>query len=243
MSTLAVIPARGGGKGVRKKNLRSLGGHPLLVWTIIAAKRAELVDDIVVSTDDAEIMSVAERFGVRVMERPEHLSGDEVHASKVVINVLTTLRSVAAVQPDVTLMLLPTCPFRTAAEIDDAIRLLYRMSAESVVGIHEAQKRIIHFRTMEAGWLKTITATNVNQNRQYVDPLYVVNGCMFVVFTDSLHEQQSFHTRSTAGFLMPSSHSVDIDTLPDLSYARALVRRGIVERPLSCDGVHRKNNR
>ena len=88
---------------------------------------------------------------------------------------------------------------------------------------------------MEDGWLKTLTATNVNQNRQYVEPLYVVNGCMFVVRTDALLEQKSFHTHATAGFLMSSSHSVDIDTQQDLSYARSLVRRGVVEPPFSCE--------
>src|SRR5437764_11026274 len=115
---LALIPARGGSKGIPRKNLAPVAGKPLLVWTIEVARAAASVDRVVVSTDDAEIAETARSARAEVLERPVELAGDETPMAAVVRH------AVEALAPEIVVLLQPTSPLRTARHVDEAVSLL-----------------------------------------------------------------------------------------------------------------------
>jgi N-acylneuraminate cytidylyltransferase len=132
---LAIIPARGGSKGIPRKNLRDLGGRPLLTYTVEAALRAESIDRVVVSTDDADIARVAGELGVDVVIRPPEISGDTASSETALLHALDELRDGEGYEPDLVVFLQATSPLRRASDIDDAVR---RLEAEGLDSLFSA---------------------------------------------------------------------------------------------------------
>ena len=133
--TLGVIPARGGSKGVTRKNVRLLDGRPLISYTIDAARRSDLLTELVVSTEDPEIAAIADEHGVSVVDRPFELAGDLTPMAPVVQHALTAVESRTGLSFDCVFTLQVTTPFRTPNDIDGAIEALRTSGAESVVGV------------------------------------------------------------------------------------------------------------
>src|SRR5207253_4129882 len=131
----ALVPARGGSKGIPRKNLALLAGKPLLAWTLEAARGAESVTRVVVSTDDDEIAAAARHLGAEVLRRPAELAADDVPMLPVIRNGLDTF------QCDVLVLLQPTSPLRGAEHVDGAVRLLLETGADKVVSVVEVPHR------------------------------------------------------------------------------------------------------
>ena len=127
MNILAIIPARGGSKGIPHKNIQNLAGKPLIAYTIIAAKKSKLIDKIVVSTDDKKIAKISEACGIEVpFLRPKNISKDNSSTIEVVKHTLEFLRTNQDYIPDMIIVLQPTSPLRTTRLIDNAIKILRR---------------------------------------------------------------------------------------------------------------------
>jgi len=144
---LAVIPARGGSKGIPLKNIRMICGEPLVVWTIEAARKAASIDEVVVSSDSYDIRELAIQYGVTANDRPKELAEDNVHAIHVLINCLNFYEERGIIINRVA-MLLPTAPLRTAEDIDNAFAILDETGATSVVGVCKCNKPESNFRYM-----------------------------------------------------------------------------------------------
>lgn len=139
MEILAIIPARGGSKGIPRKNLAILAGQPLIAYTIRAARNAKLLNRVVVSTEDEEIAGVAKSHGAEVILRPSELALDTTPTEPVLLDVLKTLESKEGYVPDAVVLLQPTSPLRSESHIDEAIKKLYDTEADAVVSVCEAQ--------------------------------------------------------------------------------------------------------
>jgi len=124
LEILAIIPARGGSKGIARKNLRDVGGKPLVAWTIEAGLKSKYITRTVVSTEDNEIAEVSRKFGAEVIERPEELAQDETKTPPVMLHALRELE-IGGYKPDYIILLQPTCPLRDAKYIDDAFEFYF----------------------------------------------------------------------------------------------------------------------
>lgn len=219
---LAVIPARGGSRGIRGKNLVEVGGKPLIEWTIEAALGAAGVDRVVVNTDSEAIAAVAVAAGADVpFMRPAELAADDVHAVHVVLDTLTRLEETGDAVPGVTMMLLPTAPLRRAEDIDLALEKLSARAAPAVIGVYRWNRYVTNLRYMHGDTLvPAVPASRYNVQRQDQDTLYVVNGAIFAARTDALRRSQTFHVDGAVGYVMSSSESLDINDESDLEEAR-----------------------
>ena len=141
MRCLGLIGARGGSKGIPRKNLVDLAGHPLIYYTFTEALKSESLDRVVLTTDDAEIAELARTCGVEVpFLRPEHLASDTASLADAIEHAVEWLREHDGYVPDALLLLQPTSPLRQAKHIDEAIALFERENAGSVIGLSPPQE-------------------------------------------------------------------------------------------------------
>ena len=232
MTTLAVIPARGGSKAIPRKNLRLLAGRPLIAWTIAAALKAQRVDRVLVSTDDAEIAEVAKAAGAEVpFLRPAELAGDDVHSVHTVLHALDWLEQHEGAAPNTVVMLLPTSPLRSSGDLDRAVEALESTGAPSVISICVSGTPFGSLRWLRSGRLEALDqGKERNFQRQDVEQLYAVNGSIYVAPTSALRQHGSFHVDGAVGSVMSRLHSIDINTEEDFAIAEALIPLGEKER-------------
>lgn len=216
---IALIPARGGSKGVPRKNLHPLRGKPLIAYSIVEASKSDQIDAVFVSTEDGEISRVSEDLGAEVIERPAGLAQDETPTLDVVLQALEELetagRSVRCV-----VLLQPTSPLREARDIDEAITLFLAEDCESVVSVYKSNHPPQWMLTIEDGYLKPLFGeASLNLRRQSLPETYTPNGAIFVSTPSALRANRSFYTPKSLPYLMPAERSVDIDTYFDLRVA------------------------
>lgn len=223
---IALIPARGGSKGLPGKNVRSLCGKPLIAHTIASARAAASVDRIVVSTDDPAIAEVAVAYGAEVpFLRPAELATDTAMAVDNYIYTIGRLEREWGMAIESFVVLQPTSPLRTGADIDGAVRLFEERRADSVVSYTpEAHPVRWHKYLDEDGRLVDIFEPSI-ANRQEYRTSYYPNGAIYVFRTEVIRVRKYYTDRSFA-YVMPRCRSVDIDTLEDFRYAEFLMSEG-----------------
>jgi CMP-N,N'-diacetyllegionaminic acid synthase len=213
MRTLCVIPARGGSRGLPGKNIKMCGGKPLLVWTVEAARAAVL--DVVVSSDDVDILDVAARAGAECWVRPSHLASDSASGLDV---ALDAARYGLEKGYSHILYLQPTSPCRIAEDIKRVLAMLAD-GVSSVVSVTEDHS----CRVLLVG--NYIVSGPCNAlNRQDREPLWVLNGAIYAASIPTLCEWGSWYGRGTLAYKMPASRSIDIDDEHDLLVADLLLR-------------------
>ncbi|MCZ6873851.1 MAG: acylneuraminate cytidylyltransferase family protein [bacterium] len=227
MTTLGIIPARGGSKGVPRKNIRLLGGKPLIVYTIEAALSSRL-DRTIVSTDDQEIAEVARAFGAEVpFLRPANFARDSSSSLSVLLHALQFVEAEERFYPDCVAFLQPTSPFRTASQINAAIDLLMASKVQSVIGICEVDQHPYDmFQQRSNGRLDQLTPMpNKPLRRQDYPPIYIINSALLVsrrgYYSDLSDPEPVFSWSSLNGMLMDRFSSIDIDTEFDFLMAEA----------------------
>lgn len=224
-TVLALVPARGGSKGVPGKNVRPAGGKPLIAWTVEAARKSRYVDRVILSSDDPSIAAVAARFGCEVpFMRPAELATDEADSMSVVRHALKSLPE----RYDFLLLLQPTSPLRTAADIDAALEQCLQREAGSCVSVCEPDKSPYWMMTMTAeGAVQPLfPPEQVPARRQDAPSIFALNGAIYIAPSDHLAAGGDFVTRGTVGYVMPKERSFDIDTELDLRLADFLLTEG-----------------
>ena len=219
---LAIVPARGGSKGVARKNIRQLGGKPLLEWTLDAALNSDFIDKVVVSTECCEVASVATAFGIDMpFMRPPRLSRDDTAVADVVEHVLSSLDE----QYEDVILLQPTSPLRSNTHITDALRAYYKSDARSLVSVCRAEKSPYWMYTInEERLLKPLlTYEGLLKRRQDLPAVYQLNGAIYVVNVPLFLNKKEFVYCDTVPYVMDQSSSLDIDTLMDFQIAEAML--------------------
>ena len=221
MKTFALIPARGGSKGIPRKNVLPIAGKPLMAWTIEAALRSRLLDAVVVSTEDAEIAEVAQRAGAQVpFMRPRELAQDDTPGIDPVFHALAQLPGFDAV-----LLLQPTSPLRQTADIDDCLRMARQASLASIVSVSEPDTHPCWtYRLTADGTLAPLIDGAAAIRRQDLPPVYAVNGALYFANAAWLQKSRRLVNAETRAFIMPRERSVDIDTPLDWRFAEMLLK-------------------
>ena len=229
---LGIITARGGSKRIPGKNIKPLGGKPLIAWTIEAALASRYVDRCILSSEDEEIIHVASKHGCDVpFVRPAHLATDEATSSDVVLHALNALGE----HYDYFVLLQPTSPFRTSEDIDNAVALCLDSGAPSVISVRGVRDKPEWMCALnKAGSLVFPFALPKDR----IPPLYILNGAVYVVRVEGFLENSVFRVPETKVLPMPWERSVDIDTEEDWLLAEFLLHkrlnraRGRLERAL-----------
>lgn len=224
---LALIPARGGSKGIKDKNIIPLAGKPLIAYSIEAAKKSKYIDSIVVTTDSEKIAEVAKRYGARVpFLRPVELAADTSKTIDAVLHAIKTLKSMGE-NYDTLVLLQPTQPLRTTDDIGKAIELYYEDGENGLVSISPVDDSPLLIRSIGAdGKLLNLLSQNSTCRRQDMPNYYKVNGCIYINKIDELNENTSFNDNRIP-FIMDKEHSIDIDEMSDLWMAECYLKNNI----------------
>jgi len=223
---IAVIPARGGSKGVYKKNIRILGDKPLVAWAIEAAKSVVFVDRIIVSTDDSDIDKISKNYRAEVYKRPEHLSSDESLVLDTIKDLLFTLKNEGETV-DVIIMLEPTCPFRSSDDITKCLKLLIESNNkyDSVATFKEASLNP-HRSWNIANGKPSLFINNAVPwlPRQLLPKAYQLDGGAYVFFPDKLPKSKVNPFGRMGSVIIDNNLSVDIDSEIDFAVAEAVLK-------------------
>lgn len=222
MKILGLIPARGGSKGIPRKNIKPIAGKPLIAWTIEAALKSSQLSTVVVSTEDSEIGEVARLYGALTpFVRPSKLAQDDTPGIDPVLHALSAMPEFDAV-----VLLQPTSPLRTSADIDDFVSFALNKNASCVMSVTEADKHPYWMYSLEEGVLRPVVAVREYTRRQDLPPVYAANGALYFARSGWLKQNRTFISPETMGFVMPRERSLDIDTIVDWKLAEMLLRSG-----------------
>ncbi|MET2984686.1 acylneuraminate cytidylyltransferase family protein [Aureibaculum conchae] len=230
MKILGIIPARGGSKGVKKKNIKHLGNKPLLVYTIEVAEASALTD-VIVSTDDEEIAKVAKEYGGKVpFLRPEELATDNAKAIPVIQHALVEAEKLYGKEYDAVMMLQPTTPFKIVEDINNAIAIMQNSNCDSVISVvdveghHPARMKFIEDdRLIDPPYCEAYE----NQPRQELEPMYIRNGAVYLTRKEILMND-SFKGEDSRALIMPNIRSVNIDTELEFKYAEWILKEKLI---------------
>lgn len=227
---LAIIPARGGSKGLPGKNIRPLCGKPLIQYTIDAALKSKSIDCVIVTTDDKEIADVAKKSGAEVpFIRPEHLASDTASAVDVYIHAVEFMMDRTGDKISKFMVLLPTAPLRTYKHIDEAMELFIKSSAETLISVKEAETPPGWYMNMDTvGCIHNAGFGEVGsivKNRQANDTFYIPNGAIYILDYKLLKEFRTYYSEHTVGYVMQRNESADIDTVDDFNYVEYLLSK------------------
>lgn len=223
MNTLFLIPARGGSKGIPHKNRKRLAGKPLICYAIDAARTVASSDaDICVSTDEDEIIGVAEEYGLKVpFKRPDELAQDGSGTYEVVLHALNYYEAKGIIY-DIVVLLQPTSPLRTGVHIREAMAL-FTPDCDMVVSVAEAKSNpyYVMFQEDGEGYLQHLLKGTFVR-RQDCPAVYEYNGAVYVMNVASLRAKHLSDFTKNRKYVMPTSISIDLDTLDDWRYAEFL---------------------
>jgi N-acylneuraminate cytidylyltransferase/CMP-N,N'-diacetyllegionaminic acid synthase len=225
--TLAIIPARGGSKQIKNKNVKSVAGKPLLAWTILEAKASRFVDRIIVSTDSAIIAEVACKHKAEVpFLRPKDLAQDDTPGILPILHAIRWLEQAEGYKPDYVITLQPTSPLRSSEDIDASIHLMEQKDAEAVVSVVPVNHHPY--------WMKKIDVENRIEDfissdahftcRQDLPLVYALNGAIYLTQRDILLQKETWYTEKTIAYIMPPERSLDVDTPWDMYIADLVLR-------------------
>lgn len=228
LKILGLIPARGGSKGLPGKNIKPLGGVPLIGHTIAAARTSACFDRLWVSTDSPQIAAVAEKFGVSIpWLRPKKLAEDATSMTAVLLHLLKRLDRDEGYRPDAVLNLQPTSPFRTPATIRKAVDLFRRAQGDTVVSVTPARSHPYWcYRINGGGRLKPFMPRHgPHSPRQMLPEAFVLAGSIHLISTVSFLKNRSFFGPRDRALVVSPEEAVDIDTPADWAVAEALWNR------------------
>lgn len=202
---VALVPARGGSRGIKLKNIQPCAGKPLIAWTIEAAGASRYIDAVAVSSDSLAIIDCAQTFGDAVaVHRPPELATDEAEMPPVIVNALEQLRGF-----DIGVLLQPTSPLRTADDIDGALDLLSSKGADTVTSVYESY---------------AVPFTGIDPpRRQERKPTLLMNGAIYAFRVEAFLKTLQLVNGRTLPYVMPQERSVDVDYPQDMAVAAALI--------------------
>jgi|TARA_B100000315_G_scaffold245396_1_gene271211 CMP-N-acetylneuraminic acid synthetase len=224
MEILSIIPARGGSKGIYKKNIRDINGKPLIAYTIANAISSSYINRVVVSTDDCEIEQISKKFGAEVLLRPKEISSDFSKSEEALLHVIKTLYKIEKYKPDIIVFLQCTSPLTIKEDIDNTIDVLLNTDVDTVLSVSE-----FHYFLWKAK--KDGNASGINHDkrtrflRQERRPQYIETGAVYVMKTDGfLHHKHRFFGK-TALNVIDKERFLEIDDEIDLEIAEVMMKK------------------
>jgi N-acylneuraminate cytidylyltransferase/CMP-N,N'-diacetyllegionaminic acid synthase len=225
---LAIIPARGASKGVRIKNIRSLNGVPLIVYTIEAAKNCKYNLRTIVSTDSEEIAEISQKYGAEIpFIRPKELARDETPTLPVLQHAINFLREEENYYPDTIVLLQATSPLRMSRHIDEAMDIFFKGGSDSVVSLCEVRHSPYWMRVIDRnGRVRQFIETDKRYaRRQDLPKIYNLNGAIYISQVEVIMERNRVLGEDTRAYIMKEKNSVDIDTEIDFKIADLILKK------------------
>lgn len=226
---LAVIPARGGSKGIKNKNIFNICGLPLIAYTIKDAIKCSLITDLMVSTDSHEIKKISEDYGVLVpFIRPPEISGDDALAVDVLLNAVSFMEEKRGYKYDYVIMLQPTSPMRGIGDIDTAINMLIEdQGCESVVSMVDvgANHPARMYRMVNGEPVSIFEEGITMQPRQNLEKIYIRSGSIYAFRRDLLINEKKIIGGKFKALIVDKDHAINIDTMEDMEKFRGLIEK------------------
>jgi len=222
LKVLAIIPARGGSKGVPGKNLRKIEGKTLIERTINIAKQSQYIDRFILSSDDDEIIETAKKAGCEVpFKRPQNLAQDNSSTNDVIIHALENIKGY-----DLVVCLQVTSPLVISKDIDLSIDKCVKEKAKSCVSSCKPSKNPFWMFELENGFFKPLMGKEFFlKRRQELPDVYIPNGAVAVAFIDWFKENKSFYSEFTTSYIMPAERSFDLDTEFDFFFVETYLQK------------------
>jgi len=226
MKTLAIIPARGGSKGIHEKNIVKLGKRPLIEYTIQRALESDLINKVIVSTDNQKIAKISQSCGAEVpFLRPRKISGDLSLTINTIKHTLQFLKDKTNFAPETILLLQPTSPFRTRHMIDNSIRLLKKSKSSSVISVSKIKKHPYSSFTLKNNLLKPYRKDFEKFSlRQNTPILYFPTGAIYTFWSKNLKNNSMYGTKIKPMIIKDEKINIDIDTPFDLFIAEMIIK-------------------
>lgn len=223
---LIIIPARGGSKGIPRKNIKSLNGKPLIYYAIDTARAITTDDNICVSTDDVEIKSVVENYGLEVpFLRPQELSTDTAGTYEVLLHALDYYEKQGK-HYDIVLLLQTTSPFRTAEQVKEALAIYDKSNADMVVSVKECPANPYYnvFEEDAEGYLHVCKGNGNIFRRQDAPKVYEYNGAIYIMDAEKLKNTHMHRIQKRVKYIMDTQSSFDLDTMQDWEMAEMILK-------------------
>ncbi len=219
MKILAIVPARGGSKGIPRKNIKSLAGKPLLAYTLETASQSRLIDTLIVSTEDEEIANVAASLGHPVpFMRSAELAQDFTPSVDVIVDIVNTYKKMDVFY-DAVMLLEPTCPFRRVEEINECVEIFKNKGTDSLITVKNVPAQFNPHWVFEDGGdsllHKAIESDTVISRRQILPKAYARDGSVYITKADVLVNQHSLYGNSIAFRVNDNPMHVNIDSVDD----------------------------
>lgn len=225
--TTVIIPARGGSKGIPRKNIAPLYGKPMLAWSIEEALKADTADRVIVSTDSDEIAAVAKQYGAEVIMRPEEISGDFATSESVLLHALYTLQEQGDELPEATVFLHCSTPLTLAEDIDGTVRAMKRAEADSALAVVPFYGYFWKTDETTGEVVPVGHEKGEHLRRQERTPEYLEAGAVYVMNTEGFLQHKKRLFGQVAVYEMPSERYYDIDTPTDLTVAEVLMAKQV----------------
>jgi len=230
-SVLAVIPARGGSKGLPGKNIRLLQGKPLIWHTIQQARASKCLQKVVLSTEDDRIAQMAAGYGVQVIRRPPELARDDTPTLPVLQHAVKYLEEFESERYGAVILLQPTSPLRKAEDIDRAFDMFLQTGCGCVVSVCELEHPAHWMYTIQQGQLRPLLPGAAEiKRRQDAPKVYRLNGAVYVTRIDTIMVEHKVIGDNARPYIMPPERSIDIDTELDLQLAELIMEQAKSDR-------------
>ncbi len=234
MRILYVITARGGSKSVPKKNIREIGGIPLIAYKIIAAQRTKYNKRVIVSTDDSEIAEVSRRYNAEVpFIRPDYLASDTASSMDVIAHAIEWIEKNDYQKYDYVCMLEPSSPFMSYSRMNEAIDMMIDRCADTMLGMKEVEVSSVFIHPIDKQGHLSYHYDAIKDmrslRRQDQEKEYTMNGCIYVAKYEYFKKHRLFHSENSVAYIMPEELSIEIDSFLNLEFAEYLVEKGIVD--------------
>jgi CMP-N-acetylneuraminic acid synthetase len=221
---LAIVPARGGSKRLPGKNVMLLRGKPLIQWTIDAALDSQVIDLLVVTSDDDTILSWGKKPGVKLIKRPSHLATDTSSTTDVLLHTLAELAG-QGIRPKRLMLLQPTSPLRTNLDIRHAELLMSETAASSVISVCPCEHSPLWSNVLGDGASmdEFIRPDVLGKRSQDLPEYYRLNGAIYLADVEIFKAERSFFIKNSKAYVMPAERSVDIDSFVDFKLCEAIL--------------------
>lgn len=224
---IGIILARGGSKGIKDKNIIKFGNKPLIKWTFDAAKKSKKISKLILSTDSKKIASLAKKNKIEVpFLRPKKLAGDKSKSIDAIEHAINFFKK-QGVFFDYIVLLEPTSPLRTTLDIDKSINLMTRNKADSLVSVCRVDEINPSFLFKKKNKKLRPLEKKISNHlrRQDVEPIYFLEGTIYISKTLVLFEKRSFCHSNTIGFEVPKWKSLEIDDKTDLEIGKSILKQ------------------
>lgn len=219
---LAIIPARGGSKRLPRKNVLELATKPLIAWSIEAGLKSKYIDNVLVTSDDNEILDISKQFGAKTIKRPHELADDTATTFDAIKHAIENMQKY-----DYIILLQPTSPLRNSKHIDEAIELLFDKQSDAVVSVSEMDHSPLWSNVLpeDASMSGFIKDEVKNRRSQDLEKYYRLNGAIYICQTDRLLKEKSFFIKDNIfAYRMDRKSSIDIDEDIDFGIADYLLK-------------------